>query len=114
MNYSEIIQTICGGSFSILIYVMFFWMFYLAIFKKDFTFHGGRIHGQLARILGIIGMLGITAGGYLAISYLVFHTEPPLMPVAAFLFALFGFMAIGVRFLSGFFGLLKTLWHLRK
>jgi hypothetical protein len=50
-------------------------------------------------------MLGITAGGYLAVGYLVFHTEPPFMPVAAFLFFLFLFVAISIRFLSIFF------WH---
>ncbi|HJR78598.1 MAG TPA: hypothetical protein VJ821_00915 [Anaerolineales bacterium] len=105
MNSTEIIPTICGSLFGTLIYVLFFWMFFRAIVKNELVFHGGTIRGSLARIIGVIGIVGIQAGAYLVISLLIFDTEPPGMPVAAFLFGLFCVVMIGVRFLSIFF------WH---
>ena len=105
MNNDKIIQTICGGLFGLLIFVAFFLMFGWATLKGDLIFSGGRIRGRLARVLGVIGLLGITAGAYLAISVLVFNTQPPFTSVASFLFGLFIVVFLGVRFLSIFF------WH---
>ena len=77
-------------------------MFFRAIFKNELIFRGRRIRGRLAQILGVIGMLGITAGGYLVIGLKVFHTEPPFIPVAVILFALFVFMSFVLRLWSIF------------
>ena len=105
MNNSEMTQTICGGLVGLLIYVAFFLMFGWAMLKGELIFHGGRIRGKLARVIGVIGLLGITAGAYLAISIFVFNTQPPFAWVAGILFGLFIIVALGVRFLSVFF------WH---
>ena len=96
---------IFGGLVGLLLYIAFFLMFGRAILKSDLIFHGGRIRGRLARIIGVIGLLGITAGAYLGINVLVFKIEPPFASVALVLFGLFIVVALAVRLLSIFF------WH---
>lgn len=103
MNNSQILQSICGGIIGLLVFIMFGLMFGWAVAKGDFIFHYGRIRGKLARLIGVIGLLGITAGAYLAISYLVFDTQPPFVSLASFLFGIFFIVMIVVRFLSLFF-----------
>lgn len=98
-------QAVCGSLISIVFFIVFFIMYFRAITKNELIFRGGVIRGKLARVLGVIGLLGISAGAYLATGYLVFNTEPPGVMVAAFLFGMFVIMALSVRFLSIFF------WH---
>jgi len=105
MNNPQIIQTICGALFGLLVFSAFSLMFGRAVWKGDLIFHGGRIRGKLARILGVIGLLGIISGAYLAVSNLVFNTQPPFASIASLLFILFVVVLLGVRFLSIFF------WH---
>lgn len=105
MTNSETILTLCGGLIGLLFFIAFFLMFGWAILKDDFFFHYGRIHGRLARVIGVIELLGITAGAYLAISFLIFDTEPPFAYVAALLFGIFFFTLLVVRFLA------ILLWH---
>ena len=106
MEASEITQTyLCGGLFGLLVYLIFFIMFGWAVLKGDFIFHSGRIRGGLARAIGVIGLVGITAGAYLAVSFLVFDTEPPFASTASFLCGLLFVVLLVVRFLSLF------LWH---
>ena len=103
MHDSDMTQTICGGLISVLFYIVFFLMFGWATWNGDLIFHGGRIRGRLARVIGVIGLLGITAGAYLGISFFVFNLEPPFAGVASFLFGLFVIVVLVVRFLSIFF-----------
>jgi len=105
MNNSEIIKTICGGLFGLAVFIAFLLMFGWAAWKGDFIFRFGRIRGRLARIIGVIGLLGMAAGAYLVIGFYVFHTTPPFVSVAGFLFGLLLVMLLVVRFLSLFF------WH---
>jgi hypothetical protein len=104
MNNSQLAGKLVVGILGLLFYALCFSLFHRAIFREEFIFRGGIIRGSLVRILGIIGMLGITAGAYLGISFAVFHVEPPGMPVAMFLLIFFGFMMISLKFLSIF-------WH---
>ena len=102
----EILQSIFGWLFAIIVYVGFFFMYFRAITKHELLFHGGIIRGRLARVLGVIGLSGITAGAYLAISTEILHLqEPPGFPLAVGLFILFVVMGLTTRFLSIFF------WH---
>jgi hypothetical protein len=104
MNISEIIQTICGVLFGLLVFIAFLLMFSWAVLKGEFIFSSGKIRGKLARIIGVIGLLGMIAGIYLAVSILVFHIEqPPLASIANFFFVLLIVVLLAVRFLSLFF-----------
>jgi hypothetical protein len=102
MNNGEIIQTISGGLIVLLVFIAFFFMFGWAALKGDLIFRDGRIRGRLARVIGVIGLLGVTAGAYLAIGVLVFDTQPPFASLAGFLFVLFFVVALGMRFLTIF------------
>ena len=105
MDNNKIIEYVCGGLFGTAVYVGFLLMFIWATWKSDFIFHYGRIRGRLARVIGIIGLIGMAAGTYLAVSLLVFDTTPPFAPVAGFLFGLLIVMLLVVRFLALF------MWH---
>jgi hypothetical protein len=98
MNNHEIKTTICGGFFSMLAYILFFLEFARAIVKGELMFYDGTIHAWLARIIGVIGILGMMAGAYLGISNVVFHevfdTASPFTWVLIFLFSLFLCVAI--------------------
>ncbi len=102
---SEILQTLCGILFGLLVFIGFLVMFGWAAFKGELIFNSGRIRGKPARVIGVIGLLGTTAGVYLAISLLVFHTEPPFESVTGFFVLLTFAIMLVLRFLSIFF------WH---
>ena len=104
MDKNQIVGYLIVGILGLFFYLLFFFTFHKAIFKEELVFRGGIIRGRLARILGIIGMLGIIAATYLGISIAVFHFEPPGKPVAMFLLLVFAAMMIILRFLSIF-------WH---
>ena len=105
MGNNEITQNICLGLFGVAVYIGFLVMFTWGAWKGDFIFHGGRIRGKLARIIGIIGLIGMTAGTYLLVSIFIFKTTPPLASFAGLLFGLTVVMVLVVRFLSVF------MWH---
>jgi hypothetical protein len=98
-------QSICGGIFALIVFIAFFLMFGWAVLKGDLIFHGGRIRGRAARVIGVIGLLGIVAGAYLAISVLVFDVQPPFASLSGLLFGLFVVVTLAVRILLVFF------WH---
>ncbi len=105
MNNNEIIPKICTGLFGTALYIGFLVMFIWATWKGDFIFHGGRIRGKLARIIGIVGLIGMAAGTYLVVSLFVFKITPPLASIASLLLGLLFVMLLVVRFLSIF------KWH---
>ena len=80
-------------------------MFIRAVWKSDFTFRFGKIRGKLARVIGVMGLLGMAAGTYLAVSLFVFDTTPPFASFAGILLGALLVMLLVVRFLSLF------LWH---
>ena len=80
-------------------------MFIWAVWKGNFIFHGGRIRGRLARVIGVIGLAGMAAGTYLMVSLFVFKTPPPFASFAGFLLGLLLVTLLVVRFLSMF------MWH---
>lgn len=104
MGSEKIELTFLGGLFGTIVIIAFFTMYIHAINKKELLFHGGRIHGKSARVLGVIGLAGLLGGVYLLVSYLVFKIEEPFgWPVAAILFSLFVLINFTLRFLSIFF-----------
>ncbi len=105
MDNNEIIKYICGGLFGTALYVGFLLMFIWAAWKGVFIFHYGRIRGRLARVIGVIGLIGMAAGTYLTVSLLVFDTTPPFAGIASFLLGLLIVMLLVVRFLALF------MWH---
>ena len=105
MNNDEIIKYICGGLFGAALYVGFLLMFIWAAWKGDFIFHYGRIRGKLARVIGVIGLIGMAAGTYLMVSLFVFDTTPPFAAIAGVLLGLAMIMLLVVRFLALF------MWH---
>jgi len=105
MGNNDIAQNICLGLFGVTVYIGFLVMFIWAVWKNDFIFHGGRIRGKLARVIGIIGLIGMTAGTYLLVSIFIFKTTPPFAPFAGLLFGLTLVMVLVMRFLSIF------MWH---
>jgi hypothetical protein len=102
MDNKEIIQNICLGLFGAAVLIGFLMMFILGIWKSDFGFHGGRIRGKLARLVGVIGLVGIAAGTYLSVSLFLFDTTPPLATVAGLLVLLLIITLLMVRFLAIF------------
>ncbi len=105
MGNNEVTQNVCLGLFGVSVYIGFLVMFTWAAWKGDFIFHGGRVHGKLARVIGIIGLIGMMAGTYLLVSLFIFKTTPPLASFAGLLFGLSFVMVLVVRFLSVF------MWH---
>ena len=105
MTNDKIIIYVCGGLFGGLAYIGFLAMFGWAAWKGDYIFHYGRIRGKLARAIGIVGLSGMAAGTYLAVSILVFDTTPPFAGVAWGLVGLLFAMLFIVRFLALF------MWH---
>ncbi len=105
MGNNEIAQNFCLGLFGVAVYIGFLVMFTWATWKGDFIFHGGRIRGKLARVIGIFGLIGMTAGSYLLVSIFIFKTKPPFAPLAGLLLGLTFVMVLVVRFLSIF------MWH---
>jgi hypothetical protein len=100
MNSNEIIKYICGGLFGTALYAGFLLMFIWAVWKGDFIFHNGRIRGKLARVIGIIGLIGMAAGTYLTVSLFVFDTTPPFAAIAGFLLGLLIVTLLVARFLA--------------
>jgi len=105
MSIREVAAYICSGLVGALVYFMFLFWFSWAAWKGVFLTQFSTIRGNLARAIGIIGVLGTTAGAYLAVSLLVFNTNPPFKSVAGFLFGLLFIVLLIVRFLSLF------MWH---
>ena len=103
MDTNEIIRIIFGTLFGVLLYVGFIMMFVRAAWKGDFVFRYGRIRGKLAKIIGWVGMLGMVAGTYLAVSIFVFDTTPPLAIIAGFLVGLLFLTLLLVKFGHGSF-----------
>ena len=98
-------NVICGGLIGSLAYIGFLVMFTWAVWKGEFIFHYGRIRGKFARVVGIIGLIGMAAGTYLMVSIFVFDKTPPFASIAGFLVGLLIVMLLVVRFLALF------MWH---
>ena len=107
MDNGEIFSTICGVSVGIVFFSLFLLMFVQAIRRGKLVFHGGIIYGWPARVVGVIGLLGIVSCLYLILGYEVFHTELPCTPVAIFLMCLASFILLALKFTSVF-------WRRRK
>lgn len=102
MSNTEIIKTICSGLFGFIVWLVLLYMYIRAIINKQLLFHGGVIRGVLARIIGIIGVVGITAGAYLGCCLFILNIKPPGIYFALSLIVLFFITAFVLRFLSIF------------
>ena len=98
-------EYVCGGLFGTALYVAFLLMFGWAAWKSDFIFHYGRIRGRLARVIGVIGLIGMAAGTYLMVSLFIFDRTPPFATIAGALVGLLLVMLFVVRVLALF------MWH---
>jgi hypothetical protein len=107
MDSSEIIIPVCGGLIGLVVFSGLFLMFGWATLKRDLFFHGGRIQGKMARLIGVIGLLGLTANAYIGIYILAFKTQPPFALAAIFLSILFIVVVLGMRIFSIFSGIKK-------
>ncbi len=105
MSIREITAYTCSGLVGALVYFMFLFWFGWAAWKGVFPTQFSIIRGNAARAIGIMGVIGTTAGAYLAVSLLVFNTNPPYKSVAGFLFGLPFIVLLILRFLSLF------MWH---
>ena len=105
MKNNEIIYNICFGLFGVVLYIGFLLMFIRATWKGDFIFHGGRIRGKLAKIIGGFGLIGMAAGTYLLIGHVFFDTQPPFASTAWFLVGLMLVILFIVKTLALF------MWH---
>jgi hypothetical protein len=113
MDSSEIIIPLCGGLIGLMVFTGFFLIFGWATLKRDLYFHGGRIQGKMARVIGVIGLLGLTASAYLGIYILLFKTQPPFAMAAIFLSILFIVVVLGMRLFSIFSGI-KKIFHKKR
>ena len=102
MSNTEIIKTICFVIFGFIVWSALLYMYIRAIINKELLFRGGVIRGVFAQIIGIIGVVGITAGVYLGFCLFVLNIKPPGIYFALSLIGLFFITAFGVRFLSIF------------
>jgi len=102
MSVREVIAYICSGLIGVLIYFMFLFWFDWAAWKGVFLTKFSVISGNVARVIGVIGVIGTTAGAYLALGYFVFNTNLPFASVASLLFCFFVIALLIVTFLSLF------------
>ena len=102
MSIREVVAYIWSGLVGALIYFMFLFWFGWAVWKGVFLTKFSVIRGNAARAIGIIGVIGTTAGAYLALGSFVFNTNLPFESVASLLFCLFVIALLIVTFLSLF------------
>ncbi len=105
----EVIQSICAGLLGAALYIRLLWMFGDAAWRGVFSFRLGEIQGKPARVIGVIGLLGMISFAYLGVGF-YFDIRPPLWPVAGFFLALAVLMVLAVS-LFGFFRLLFAFFH---
>ena len=102
MSIREVTAYICSGLVGVLIYFMFLFWCGWSVWKGVFLTKFSVIRGNTARAIGIIGVIGTTAGAYLALDSFVFNTNLPFTSVASLLFCLFVIALLIVTFLSLF------------
>lgn len=105
MNNNEIIGHVFGGLLGTIIYVAFMIVFIRAAWKGDLILRFGRIRGKLARVIGVIGLIGMAAGTYLIGSLKIFDKTPPFATIAGLLLLLLFVTLFVVNLLSLF------MWH---
>jgi hypothetical protein len=105
MDNSEIAKTLCMGLWGLIVFVGFLLMFLWAVWKGEFIFSSGKIRGTFARIIGVIGLMGLTAAAYWVIGSWALESNLPFTRLAGFVAALLVVFLLVIRFLSLFF------WH---
>lgn len=105
----EAVLSICAGLLGAALYLRVFWMFGEAAFRGVFIFRLGDIDGKPARVIGVIGLLGMVSFAYLGVGVYL-DRQPPLWPLAGFFLALAVVMVLAVS-IFGLFRLLFTLFH---
>ena len=111
MISEEVTQTVCAGLLGAALYVRVFLMFGEAAWHGVFTYRLGEIEGKPARVIGVIGVLGMVSFLYIGLGvYLDTLTLLPLWPVAGFFMALTVVMALALG-IFGLFRLAFILFH---
>lgn len=109
----EGVQLVCAGLLGAFFYARFFFMFYEAALRGSFSFRLGEINGNPARVIGIIGLLGLISALYIGLSDFL-EIRLPLWPVASVFLALAVLMVLVVG-IWGIFNLVlticKILWY---
>lgn len=104
-----VVQSVCAGLLGAALYLRAFWMFGEAAWRGVFAYRLGEIQGKPARVIGIIGLLGMISFAYLGIGF-YFDSRPPLWLLAGFFLALAVVMVLAVSIL-GLFRLVFILFH---
>lgn len=105
----EVIQSVCAGLLGAALYLRVLWMFGEAAFRGVFAYRLGEIQGKPARVIGVIGLLGMVSFAYLGVG-VYFDIRPPLWLLAGFSMALAVLIVLAVS-IFGLFQLLFTLFH---
>ena len=109
MMSEDVTLTICAGLLGAALYLRVLWMFGEAAFRGVFAYRLGEIQGKPARVIGVIGLLGMVSFAYLGVG-VYFDIRPPLWLLAGFFLALMVVMVLAVS-IFGLFQLLFTLFH---
>lgn len=109
MMPEEVIQSVCIGLLGGLLYIRLLWMFGEAAWRGVFSFRLGEIQGNPARLIGVIGLLGMVSFAYLGVGVYL-DSQPPLWLLAGFFLALAVVMVLAVS-IFGLFRLVFTLFR---
>ncbi|PKN91170.1 MAG: hypothetical protein CVU44_20635 [Chloroflexi bacterium HGW-Chloroflexi-6] len=107
MISEEVTQTICAGLLGAALYLRVFWMFGEAALRGVFAFRADEIQGKPARVIGVIGLLGMLSFLYIGLGVYL-DTQPPLWPVAGFFAALMVVMVLAL----GIFAIFRVVFVL--
>ena len=91
----EVIQSICAGLLGAALYIRVFLMFGEAAWRGVFSFSADEIQGKSARVIGVIGLLGMVSFLYAGLNVYL-DTLLPLWPMAAFFMALMVVMVLAL------------------
>jgi sterol desaturase/sphingolipid hydroxylase (fatty acid hydroxylase superfamily) len=109
MMSEEVTQTVCAGLLGAALYLRVLWMFGEAAFRGVFAYRLGEIQGKPARVIGVIGVLGMVSLLYIGLG-VELNRQLPLWLVAGFFLALMVVMVLAVS-LFGLFRLAFILFY---
>ncbi len=107
MMSEEITQTVCAGLLGAALYLRVLWMFGEAALRGVFAFRADEIEGKPARVIGVIGLLGMVSFLYIGFGVYL-DNQLPLWPVAGFFVALTVVMVLAL----GIFALFRVVFVL--